>query len=90
MSWPALATLLLCSCGSNKVSFQRHCLLHPAPPTPQSPSWLQGAGRRPHRFVTSEQEGGGAGRGTEGWSYPDQQELARSDRAPGEAAAECG
>ena len=34
--------------------------------------------------------GEGAGRGTEGWSYPDQQELARSDRGPGEAAAECG
>lgn len=31
--------------------------LHPAPAS----SWLQGAGRRPHRFVTSEQEGAPVG-----------------------------
>ena len=84
VSWPALATGGPKWPRSSLLLWLQQRLLPaplpaaPCPPTPQSPSWLQGPGRRPHRFATSEQEGGGAGRGTEGWSYPDQQELARS------------
>ena len=35
---------LLCSCGSNKGSFQRHCLLHPAPQHPSLHHGFRGRG----------------------------------------------
>lgn len=52
--WPQVTTP-----ASLFLWLQQRLLAAPRlPSTPhQPPSWLQGAGRRPHRFVTSEQDG---------------------------------